>query len=203
MVNSEDVLREILGARQAGFEPVGGAAGRAGGGRGHRHHALAGRAGRGPDRGRGPRSSATAAGGERGGMTEPTPVWKLLQVIGRVGTTLLFDLKVYGSHRMPKKAGCCWCPTTRATSTRCCWACVCRVRSATWPRQACSSSRPSRGSSLAGRVSGAAGGGRYPGPQGGHQRATGGARLMIFPEGSRSPDNEPAADRARNRPGDS
>jgi 1-acyl-sn-glycerol-3-phosphate acyltransferase len=36
---------------------------------------------------------------------KPSPVWKLLQVIGRVGTTLLFDLKVYGSHRMPLEGG--------------------------------------------------------------------------------------------------
>jgi 1-acyl-sn-glycerol-3-phosphate acyltransferase len=38
-------------------------------------------------------------------MIKPTPVWKLLQVFGRVSTTLLFDLKVYGSHRFPKEGG--------------------------------------------------------------------------------------------------
>ena len=38
-------------------------------------------------------------------MKKPSPVWKFLQVIGRVGTTLLFDLKVYGSHRVPTDGG--------------------------------------------------------------------------------------------------
>jgi len=38
-------------------------------------------------------------------MKQPSPVWKFLQVIGRVGTTLMFDLKVYGSHRVPRDGG--------------------------------------------------------------------------------------------------
>ena len=38
-------------------------------------------------------------------MKQPSPVWKFLQVIGRVGTTLMFDLKVYGSHRVPREGG--------------------------------------------------------------------------------------------------
>ena len=38
-------------------------------------------------------------------MKQPSPVWKCLQVIGRVGTTLMFDLKVYGSHRVPREGG--------------------------------------------------------------------------------------------------
>jgi 1-acyl-sn-glycerol-3-phosphate acyltransferase len=38
-------------------------------------------------------------------MSQPSPVWKFLQVIARVGTTLMFDLKVYGSHRVPKTGG--------------------------------------------------------------------------------------------------
>jgi len=38
-------------------------------------------------------------------MNKPSPVWKFLQVIGRVGTTLMFDLKVYGSHRVPTEGG--------------------------------------------------------------------------------------------------
>ena len=36
---------------------------------------------------------------------EYTPVWKFLQVVARVGTTLMFDLKVYGSHRFPTEGG--------------------------------------------------------------------------------------------------
>ena len=38
-------------------------------------------------------------------MNKPSPVWKFLQVIARVGTTLLFDLKVYGAHRVPTEGG--------------------------------------------------------------------------------------------------
>jgi 1-acyl-sn-glycerol-3-phosphate acyltransferase len=38
-------------------------------------------------------------------MKKPSPVWKFLQVIARVGSTLLFDLKVYGSHRVPTDGG--------------------------------------------------------------------------------------------------
>ncbi|HEY8751376.1 MAG TPA: lysophospholipid acyltransferase family protein [Tepidisphaeraceae bacterium] len=36
---------------------------------------------------------------------KPSPIWKLLQVFCRVVTTLLFDLKVYGSHRFPREGG--------------------------------------------------------------------------------------------------
>jgi len=36
---------------------------------------------------------------------KPSPIWKLLQVVCRIVTTLLFDLKVYGSHRFPKEGG--------------------------------------------------------------------------------------------------
>jgi 1-acyl-sn-glycerol-3-phosphate acyltransferase len=32
-------------------------------------------------------------------------VWKLLQIIARVGTTVLFDLKTYGSRNVPKSGG--------------------------------------------------------------------------------------------------
>jgi 1-acyl-sn-glycerol-3-phosphate acyltransferase len=35
----------------------------------------------------------------------PSPVWKFLQTIARIGTTLLFDLKVYGARRVPKTGG--------------------------------------------------------------------------------------------------
>jgi len=38
-------------------------------------------------------------------MKQPSPVWKFLQVIARVGTTLMFDLKVYGSNRFPTEGG--------------------------------------------------------------------------------------------------
>ena len=38
-------------------------------------------------------------------MKQPSPVWKFLQVIARVGTTLMFDLKVYGSRRVPREGG--------------------------------------------------------------------------------------------------
>ena len=37
--------------------------------------------------------------------TKPSPVWKFLQTIARIGTTLLFDLKVYGAHRVPQEGG--------------------------------------------------------------------------------------------------
>lgn len=36
---------------------------------------------------------------------KPSPVWKFLQTISRIGTTLLFDLKVYGAHRVPAEGG--------------------------------------------------------------------------------------------------
>ena len=36
---------------------------------------------------------------------KPTPIWKFLQTICRIATTLLFDLKVYGSHRVPESGG--------------------------------------------------------------------------------------------------
>src|ERR1700676_1832502 len=36
---------------------------------------------------------------------EPSPLWKFLRTIARIGTTLLFDLKVYGAHRVPAKGG--------------------------------------------------------------------------------------------------
>ena len=41
-------------------------------------------------------------------------------------------------ERPPHRRRCCSSPTTRATSTRCCSACSCRGRSATWPRASCS-----------------------------------------------------------------
>ena len=36
---------------------------------------------------------------------KPSPVWKFLQTICRIGTTLMFDLKVYGAHRFPPEGG--------------------------------------------------------------------------------------------------
>lgn len=36
---------------------------------------------------------------------KPHPVWKFLQAISRVATTLAFDLKVYGAHRVPQEGG--------------------------------------------------------------------------------------------------
>src|SRR6185312_9644763 len=36
---------------------------------------------------------------------KPHPVWKFLQAICRVATTLAFDLKVYGAHRVPQEGG--------------------------------------------------------------------------------------------------
>jgi 1-acyl-sn-glycerol-3-phosphate acyltransferase len=36
---------------------------------------------------------------------KPSPIWKSLQTFGRITTTLLFDLKVYGSHRFPRSGG--------------------------------------------------------------------------------------------------
>ena len=38
-------------------------------------------------------------------MTERSLVWKSLQIIARVGTTLLFDLKTYGTENVPKTGG--------------------------------------------------------------------------------------------------
>src|SRR5687767_5751448 len=38
-------------------------------------------------------------------MKPPHPLWKLAQVIVRVGTTCLFDLKVYGKHNVPLEGG--------------------------------------------------------------------------------------------------
>jgi 1-acyl-sn-glycerol-3-phosphate acyltransferase len=38
-------------------------------------------------------------------MKPPHPLWKLAQVIVRVGTSLLFDLKVYGKHNVPAEGG--------------------------------------------------------------------------------------------------
>ena len=35
----------------------------------------------------------------------PHAVWKFLQAISRIMTTLLFDLKVYGAHRVPPEGG--------------------------------------------------------------------------------------------------
>jgi 1-acyl-sn-glycerol-3-phosphate acyltransferase len=35
----------------------------------------------------------------------PSPVWKFLQTIARIATTLLFDLKVYGARRVPQTGG--------------------------------------------------------------------------------------------------
>lgn len=36
---------------------------------------------------------------------DPPPVWKFLQTIARITTTLMFDLKVYGAHRVPGRGG--------------------------------------------------------------------------------------------------
>jgi 1-acyl-sn-glycerol-3-phosphate acyltransferase len=36
---------------------------------------------------------------------KPHPVWKFLQAFSRIMTTLLFDLKVYGAHRVPREGG--------------------------------------------------------------------------------------------------
>lgn len=36
---------------------------------------------------------------------KPHPVWKFLQAFSRIMTTLLFDLKVYGAHRVPAEGG--------------------------------------------------------------------------------------------------
>ena len=36
---------------------------------------------------------------------KPTPIWKFLQAICRVVTSLVFNLKVYGSDRVPKTGG--------------------------------------------------------------------------------------------------
>lgn len=36
---------------------------------------------------------------------KPHPVWKLAQTLCRVTTTLAFDLKVYGAHRVPSEGG--------------------------------------------------------------------------------------------------
>jgi len=36
---------------------------------------------------------------------KPTPTWKFLQAICRIATTLLFDLKVFGVHRIPQEGG--------------------------------------------------------------------------------------------------
>jgi 1-acyl-sn-glycerol-3-phosphate acyltransferase len=38
-------------------------------------------------------------------MVQRSLVWRYLQVIARVGTTLLFDLKVYGRENVPKTGG--------------------------------------------------------------------------------------------------
>jgi len=38
-------------------------------------------------------------------MNQRSVVWKLLQIIARVGTTVLFDLKTYGSRNVPKTGG--------------------------------------------------------------------------------------------------
>ena len=38
-------------------------------------------------------------------MTHPSPIWKFLQTISRIATTLLFELKVYGAHRVPNEGG--------------------------------------------------------------------------------------------------
>ncbi|MGD0388834.1 MAG: lysophospholipid acyltransferase family protein [Tepidisphaeraceae bacterium] len=38
-------------------------------------------------------------------MNQRSVVWKLLQIIARVGTTVLFDLKTYGSRNVPKSGG--------------------------------------------------------------------------------------------------
>lgn len=36
---------------------------------------------------------------------KPHPVWKLAQTLCRIVTTLAFDLKVYGAHRVPSEGG--------------------------------------------------------------------------------------------------
>lgn len=38
-------------------------------------------------------------------VPRPTSVWKFLQTLARIGTTVLFDLKVYGSNRVPRTGG--------------------------------------------------------------------------------------------------
>jgi 1-acyl-sn-glycerol-3-phosphate acyltransferase len=38
-------------------------------------------------------------------VPRPTPVWKFLQTLARISTTLLFDLKVYGARRVPSTGG--------------------------------------------------------------------------------------------------
>ncbi|MGD0770338.1 MAG: lysophospholipid acyltransferase family protein [Tepidisphaeraceae bacterium] len=38
-------------------------------------------------------------------MNQRSVVWKLLQIIARVGTTVFFDLKTYGSRNVPKSGG--------------------------------------------------------------------------------------------------
>jgi 1-acyl-sn-glycerol-3-phosphate acyltransferase len=36
---------------------------------------------------------------------KPSPLWKFLQVIARIWTTWMFDLKVYGAHHVPNEGG--------------------------------------------------------------------------------------------------
>lgn len=36
---------------------------------------------------------------------KPHPVWKFLQTFSRIVTTCMFDLKVYGAHRVPAEGG--------------------------------------------------------------------------------------------------
>jgi 1-acyl-sn-glycerol-3-phosphate acyltransferase len=46
-----------------------------------------------------------AAGGKLSQSPRRSWLWKSFQVISRIGTTLLFDLKVYGSQNIPKTGG--------------------------------------------------------------------------------------------------
>ena len=57
-------------------------------------------------------------------MDQRSFVWKSLQIIARVGTTLLFDLKTYGRENVPKMAACCSWPIIRAISIRSSWPCI-------------------------------------------------------------------------------
>src|ERR1700688_1742001 len=38
-------------------------------------------------------------------MTQRSLIWKYFQIIARIGTTLMFDLKTYGRENVPKDGG--------------------------------------------------------------------------------------------------
>ena len=50
--------------------------------------------------------------------TERSIAWRFAQVLARILTTLLFDLKVEGLENIPTAAACCSSPITRAISIR-------------------------------------------------------------------------------------